>query len=42
MWIRLTQLVDDPEYLAQPYIVNDQFKKLPDGSLWNPSRCSAK
>ena len=41
-WIRLTQLVDDPEYLAQPYIVNYQFKKLPDGSLWNPAPCSAK
>src|SRR3989442_4235513 len=41
-WIRLTQLVEDPEYLAQPYIVNYQFKKLPDGSLWNPTSCSAK
>ena len=41
-WIRLTQLVDDPEYLAQPYIVNYQFKKLADGSLWSPTRCSVK
>ena len=41
-WIRLTQLVEDPEYLAQPYIVNYQFKKLPDGSLWNPTPCSIK
>ncbi len=41
-WIRLTQLVEDPEYLAQPYIVNYQFKKLPDGSLWNPTPCSAR
>jgi hypothetical protein len=41
-WIRLTQLVEDPEYLAQPYIVNYQFKKLPDASLWKPSPCSAK
>jgi len=41
-WIRLTQLVEDPDYLREPYIVNYQFKKLPDGSLWNPSPCSAK
>jgi len=41
-WIRLTQLVEDTEYLAQPYIVNYQFKKLPDGSLWNPTPCSPK
>ena len=41
-WIRLTQLVEDPEYLAQPYIVNYQFKKLPDGSTWNPTPCSVK
>ena len=38
-WIRLTQLVEDMEYLAPPYIVNYQFKKLPDGSL--PPRFSA-
>ena len=41
-WIRLTQLVEDPEYLAQPYIVNYQFKKLPDGSLWNATSCMAR
>ncbi len=41
-WIRLTQLVEDMEYLARPYIVNYQFKKLPDGSLWNPTPCSPK
>jgi hypothetical protein len=41
-WVRLTQLVEDPDYLAQPYIVNYQFKKLPDASLWMPSPCSAK
>ena len=41
-WIRLTQLVEDPDYLAQPYIVNYQFKKLPDASLWSPSPCAAK
>ena len=39
-WFVLIQIVDDPEYLTQPFIVNYQFKKLPDGSLWAPSACS--
>ena len=41
-WIRFTQIVDDPEYLTQEWIVNYQFKKLPDGSTWNPTPCSVK
>jgi hypothetical protein len=41
-WIRFTQIVDDPEYLTQPWIVNYAFKKLPDGSTWNPTPCSVK
>jgi hypothetical protein len=38
-WFVLIQIVDDSEYLTQPFIVNYQFKKLPDGSLWTPSAC---
>jgi len=41
-WIRLTQIVEDPEFLTQPWIVNYSFKKLPDGSKWNPTPCSVK
>jgi hypothetical protein len=41
-WIRMTQIVEDPEYLTQPWVVNYAFKKLPDGSRWNPTPCSAK
>ncbi len=41
-WIRYTQVVDDPEYLTQPWIVNYAFKKLPDGSKWSPTPCSVK
>ena len=41
-WIRLTQIVEDPEYLNQPYVVNYQFKKLPDGSKWNPTPCTPR
>jgi len=41
-WITLVQIVEDPEYLTQPFIVNYHFKKLPDGSKWNPAPCSVK
>jgi len=41
-WIRFTQIVDDAEYLTQAWIVNYAFKKLPDGSKWNPTPCSVK
>ena len=41
-WIRFTQIADDPDYLTQPWIVNYAFKKLPDGSKWNPTPCAVK
>jgi hypothetical protein len=41
-WIRYTEIVDDPEYLTQPWVVNYAFKKLPDGSKWNPTPCSVR
>jgi hypothetical protein len=41
-WIRYTVIADDPEYLTQPWIVNYAFKKLPDGSKWNPTLCSVR
>jgi hypothetical protein len=41
-WIRFTQVVEDPEYLTAPWVVNYHFKKLADGSSWNPTPCSAK
>jgi hypothetical protein len=38
-WMTVTQMVEDPEYLTGPYVVNYHFKKLPDGSKWNPTPC---
>jgi hypothetical protein len=38
-WMTMTQRVDDPEYLTEPYVVNYHFKKLPDGSQWHPTPC---
>jgi hypothetical protein len=38
----VTTVVDDPRYLAQPFIVSSQFKKEADGSKWDPTPCSAR
>ncbi len=37
----VTTIVDDPVYLAGPYIVSPHFKKEPDGSRWDPTPCSS-
>ena len=38
----VTTIVDDPQYLQQPFIVSSQFKKEADGSKWDPTPCFAK
>ncbi len=38
-WILLSLMVEDPEYLNQPFLVHYHFKKLPDGSTWDPVPC---
>jgi hypothetical protein len=38
----VTSIVEDPEYLQQPFIVSSQFKKEADGSKWDPTPCTAK
>lgn len=42
IWLVVTTIITDPEYLAEPYIVSSQFKKLPDATGWNPTRCEVK
>ena len=34
--------VEDPQYLNLPLALSQQFKKIPDGSGWNPTPCSAR
>jgi hypothetical protein len=38
----ITTIVDDPQYLQQPFIVSSEFKKEADGSKWDPTPCTAK
>jgi hypothetical protein len=40
--LMVTAIVDDPQYLAQPFTVSSQFLKEADGSKWDPRPCSAK
>jgi len=41
-WINVTTEVNDPQYLAGPFVTTSHFKKLPDGSRFKPEACSAR
>ena len=41
-YLAVTAFLEDPQYLAQPYIRTAQFKKLSDATGWNPTPCSAR
>jgi hypothetical protein len=38
-WFVVTTIVDDPQYLQQPFITSSNFRKEPDDSKWNPVPC---
>ncbi len=40
IWLIVTTVIDDPEYLTQEFVVSTQFKKeTNDLSKWNPRPC---
>jgi hypothetical protein len=41
-WLTITTRVEDPAYFTRPYLTSSDFKKLPDGTGWTPSPCSAR
>ena len=41
-YLIITTIVEDPQYLAQPFVTSTHFKKEPDGAKWSPSACLAK
>jgi hypothetical protein len=41
-WLIVTTIVEDPQYLMQPFITSTHFKRIPDASGWNPTPCVAK
>ena len=38
-WLVVTTVVTDPQYLMEPSITHAHFKKIPDGSGWDPTPC---
>jgi len=41
-YLAVTIMVDDPQYLALPYIKTYQYKKQSDATGWNPTPCVAR
>jgi len=38
-YLAVTTMLEDPQYLAQPWVRTSQFRKQPDGAGWNPTPC---
>jgi hypothetical protein len=38
-WFTVTTIVEDAQYLTQPFITSTQFKKEPDAAKWSPMGC---
>jgi hypothetical protein len=41
-YLLVTSTVEDPTYLAQPFMSASHYRKQPDGNGWRPASCSAK
>ena len=41
-WFMVTTIVDDPTYLAIPFVTTSHFKKIADASGWDPEPCTAR
>ena len=41
-YLVVTNFLEDPQYLAQPYVRSVQFKRQPDAAGWTPTACSAR
>ena len=41
-WLIVTTLVEDPQYLQNPFQRSTHFKKLAGASGWRPTPCSAR
>ena len=41
-YLVVTNILEDPQYLAQPYVRSVQFKKQADNKGWHPTACDAR
>src|SRR5262249_37461147 len=39
VWLIVSTVLEDPQYLTQPLYLSTQFKKEPNGAKWNPTPC---
>ena len=39
VWLVVTSIIEDPQYLTEPFILTTHFKRQPDGSKFNPRPC---
>ena len=42
VYLMVTLQIEDPTYLAQPYLTSAHYKRQADASGWNPTPCSAR
>jgi hypothetical protein len=40
-WLTVFTVVEDPQYLNQPFITSTHFKREPDRSKWTPKACES-
>ena len=41
-WFVVTTVVEDAQYLSEPFVTSTNFRKEPDVSKWTPTPCSAR
>jgi hypothetical protein len=41
-WLIVSTLVEDPQYLQQPFITSRQFMKQANNAGWKPTPCSVR
>jgi len=41
LWLVVTSVVEDTQYLRQPFMVSSQFRKQADAAGWDPAPCSS-
>ena len=41
-WIVITTVVEDPQYLTEPFVTSTNFKKQADASNWDPQPCRSR
>jgi hypothetical protein len=42
IWFVVTTIVEDPQFLTEPFVTSTNFKKVPDDTGWNPTPCSSR